>query len=234
MSPGRKNGWRKLLKPLVEQGVITLKWAEDQTWQYLQNEMREGQWHVFHFIGHGGFDPEADEGYIALADKDGKTDRLYAQQLARPLPITNPLAWLCSTAAKVPGAASRTSSQAHPRFFQEWYSGSYCNAVPISDEAAIVFSGSFYDSLADGYPIDASMAEARKAMRQVCKGTVEWGTRSLPAFIGWRVVFHGPRRLPHSHPGKHRNRIPIIPAVPVPAEPHERKPAASKNLWVFS
>jgi len=24
--------------------------------------MRGGPWHIFHFIGHGGFDPETEEG----------------------------------------------------------------------------------------------------------------------------------------------------------------------------
>jgi len=181
LNVAREKEWvEKAVRPLVEQGVITLKWAEDQTWQYLQNEMREGQWHIFHFIGHGEFDQEANEGYIALADKDGNTDRLYARELAQYLADHKSLGLVvlnCCESARSgqQDVISSTSSV----LIRSGIPAVIAMQYAISDEAAIVFSGSFYESLADGYPIDASMAEARKAMRQACKGTVEWGTPVL-------------------------------------------------------
>jgi hypothetical protein len=105
----------------------------------------------------------------------------------------------------------------------------------ISDEAAIVFSGSFYDSLADGYPIDASMAEARKAMRQACKGTVEWGTPVLYLRSSDGVLFSMDRdKVPPPVPPGKPQPVPIIPPVPVPAEPHEQKAGGIKeSLGIF-
>lgn len=38
-----------------------------------------------HFVGHGGFGRNADEGFIALADEEGRTHRLNATQLSRVL-----------------------------------------------------------------------------------------------------------------------------------------------------
>jgi len=48
----------------------------------------------------------------------------------------------------------------------------------ISDAAAITFSREFYSAVADGYPVDAALAEARKAI--FAEGNpVEWGTPVL-------------------------------------------------------
>src|SRR6185503_16705930 len=47
----------------------------------------------------------------------------------------------------------------------------------ISDEAAITFSSEFYAALVDGLPVDAAVAEARKAM--YATSDVEWATPVL-------------------------------------------------------
>jgi hypothetical protein len=49
----------------------------------------------------------------------------------------------------------------------------------ISDEAAIVFAGGFYEPLAAGSPVDASVAAARLAMLAERSDDIEWGTPVL-------------------------------------------------------
>jgi hypothetical protein len=49
----------------------------------------------------------------------------------------------------------------------------------ISDEAAIVFAGGFYEPLAGGVPVDASLAAARLAMLAERSDDIEWGTPVL-------------------------------------------------------
>ena len=60
------------VQDLQKQGFLDLTWLPGQTWRDLQEAMWGGPWHVFHFIGHGGFDPHTDEGLIALADEQGQ------------------------------------------------------------------------------------------------------------------------------------------------------------------
>lgn len=72
------------LAPLEAQGIVQLKWVQGQTWQALQQELWQG-WHVFHFIGHGGFNSRIDEGMLALADSAGKTQLLPGSHLGRML-----------------------------------------------------------------------------------------------------------------------------------------------------
>ena len=44
------------LQGLQAAGLVALSWLEGQTWRDLLRAMRHGPWHIFHFIGHGGFD----------------------------------------------------------------------------------------------------------------------------------------------------------------------------------
>ena len=48
----------------------------------------------------------------------------------------------------------------------------------ITDEVAITFAGAFYSALAEGFPVDAAVAEARKAI-YAQPNDVEWGTPVL-------------------------------------------------------
>ena len=46
--------------------------------------------YIFHFVGHGGVDPNIDGGYILLADDSGEGKKLPARQLAGLLHDTRP------------------------------------------------------------------------------------------------------------------------------------------------
>jgi CHAT domain len=58
------------LGDLQARGLVDLVWLTGQTWHDLQQALRGGPWHIFHFMGHGGFDRAADEGFLAMADGD--------------------------------------------------------------------------------------------------------------------------------------------------------------------
>jgi hypothetical protein len=75
----------RAIQGLQANGSVDLTWLPGQTWRDLQRAMRGGPWHVFHFIGHGGFDRNRDEGFLALANEEGETHRLSATQLGRLL-----------------------------------------------------------------------------------------------------------------------------------------------------
>src|SRR5438093_2858563 len=73
------------VKPLQDDGRIALTWIEGETWRDLQRAMRTGEWNIFHFVGHGAFEEESDEGFIALCDDGGRTQLLSAAHLGRLL-----------------------------------------------------------------------------------------------------------------------------------------------------
>ena len=42
------------------------------------------EWHVLHFIGHGAYDTETDEGVLAFVGRDGRADYVTATSPRRP------------------------------------------------------------------------------------------------------------------------------------------------------
>ena len=64
---------------------------DGQTWRDVMKAMRQGPWHIFHFIGHGGYDRQTNEGLLVLADEKGMKHLLPASDLAKLLADHYPL-----------------------------------------------------------------------------------------------------------------------------------------------
>ena len=60
---------------------MDVRWAPEATWTTLQDTLLSGEWHAVHFIGHGDFDIERDEGVLALTRDDGRADLVEADRL---------------------------------------------------------------------------------------------------------------------------------------------------------
>jgi len=165
---------------LQASGLMELTWLEGQTWRDLHRAMRGGPWHVFHFVGHGGFDRPTDEGFIALCDDDGESQRLTATELARLLCNHRPLrlAFLNSCEGARGGAQDVFSSTA-AILIRRGLPAVLAMQYEITDRAAVELARAFYEVLADGFPVDAAVVEARIAVSLAVHNTVEWGTPAL-------------------------------------------------------
>ena len=121
-----KRQMAEAIRHLQDEGRVSLKWLEGQTWRDLQKAMRGGPWHVFHFIGHGDFDATEQEGQIALADEQGKSSLLSAKQLGRLLDSHASLRLVVlNSCEECRGPAKRTSSPVRGLFsrvgeFRPW------------------------------------------------------------------------------------------------------------------
>ncbi len=159
---------------------MDLVWLEGQTWRDLQRAMRRGPWHIFHFIGHGGFDRATDEGLIALADDAGRSHLLRATDLGRLLDDHYPLRLvLLNSCEGARGGERDAFSGTAATLVRRGIPAVLAMQYEITDEAAVEFSRSFYEAVADGLPVDAAVSEARTAVG-ICLGdTLEWGTPVL-------------------------------------------------------
>ena len=102
----------------------------------------------------------------------------------------------------------------------------------ITDRAAIVFASEFYSALADGLPVDSSVAEARKAI-YADRNDIEWGTPVLfmrvadgrlfdvaeHASIRVAVTTPVEARVPEPEPGEEPMAHPAIETEPRTADP---------------
>jgi CHAT domain-containing protein len=157
---------------------VQLEWVPGESWRNLLNEFRRGSWHVFHFIGHGGFDAARQEGLVALTAEDGrKRHPLYAEELAMLLQDHKSLRLVVLNACDTgQGGAFDQFSSVAGKLMHRGIPAVVAMQFAITDSAAIEFSRTFYDAIADQLPVDVSVTQARQAIRIASPGTLEWVT----------------------------------------------------------
>jgi hypothetical protein len=168
------------IEDLQADGLVKLTWLEGDTRRDLQRAMRRrGPWHIFHFVGHGDFDLAAEEGLIAFAEEGtGRRHLLRSRDLARLLDGHRSLrlAFLNSCEG-ARGSEGDPFSGTAATLVRRGIPAVVAMQYQITDQAAIEFSSAFYESLADGLPVDAAVTEARVAVSM--DSMLEWGTPVL-------------------------------------------------------
>ena len=165
---------------LQRAGRIELDWVPGQTWRDLRSAMRHGTWHVLHFIGHGGFNAATQEGALALADDHGGTYQLGADSLAMLLRGHPSLRLVVLNACDTGRAnALDTFSSVAAALIRRGVPAVLAMQHEITDQAALEFSRTFYEELADQPSVDRSVMQARQAVRLALPGSLEWGTPVL-------------------------------------------------------
>jgi CHAT domain len=168
------------LKEPIERGQVELHWLPTGTWRDLQAALLEGPWHIFHFIGHGGFDELRGEGFVYIPDESGRATRLSSTGLGRLLGDHDPMRLaILNSCEGARGDAIDVFSSTAATVVQRGTPGVVAMQYQITDRAAIEFSRSFYTAIAGGVPIDAGLAVARKSISLEIPGTLEWGTPVL-------------------------------------------------------
>src|SRR5919202_1399372 len=164
--------------------------------------MRQGPWHIFHFIGHGGFDPDSG-GLIVLADEAGRRQDLPALSLAR---LLDGHRWLkivlLNSCEGARGSESDVFSSTAAKLVRRGIPAVLAMQYEITDQAAIEFARSFYEGVADGLAVDAAVAHARESISVAMPQTVEWGTPVLYMRSPDGMLFNIARRQEPSVPVK--------------------------------
>jgi CHAT domain-containing protein len=168
------------LARLQRDGFVELKWVIGQSYTDLEDALENGPWHVFHFIGHGGYDRVAGEGTLALADETGRTDSVGAEDISRLLAEHHPLRLVVLNACDTGrGSVSDAFSSTAAALIRRKIPAVLAMQFEITDTAAIQFAKTFYQYLAKGRPVDDSVMRARRALRRAKQDTLEWGTPVL-------------------------------------------------------
>ena len=168
------------MEAIQAKGLVELTWVPGQTWQDFTEALWEGPWHILHFIGHGGFDENRQEGIVAFARPDGKADYKRATSLGRILGDHEPLRLAVLNACDT-GRSDVTDvfSSTAGTLVRKGTPAVVAMQYEITDEAAIELSRSFYGAVARGIPVDTALTEARKGVATAFEDTLEWGTPVL-------------------------------------------------------
>ena len=180
------------LAPLVASGWLAVDWLENASLRALQRQLRRADYHVFHYIGHGGYDHDADDGVLLFEDEHGCSKRITGVQLGTILKDEISLRLAVLNACE----GGRSS-------VEDPFSGVATSLIEfeipavigmqfeITDRSAIVFASEFYSALADGFPVDSALAEARKAI-YADENDVEWATPVLFMRVQDGLLFEMP------------------------------------------
>ena len=214
------------LRPLAGEGWVEIDYLSPPTWRALQRALRRGVYHVFHFVGHGDFDQLREEGQLIFEDQQRRADRLPAGKLARLLADHRSLRLAMLNAcesAYLEGDDPFASTAA--TLVRAGLPAVVAMQFEITDGAAVELSQVFYESLADNLPVDAALAEARKAIDLAVSNTVEWGTPVLYTHAPDGQIFDLTAAPPSERPARERvkQKEPARPRVqvvtPPPPEP---------------
>ena len=163
---------------LVASGRLTVTVLEEATLTALQRALLD-DFHVFHFIGHGGFDQDAQEGVLVLEREDGTAHRVSGARLGTLLHDARTMQLAVLNACEGARTSGRDAfSGVAQALVRQGLPAVVAMQTEISDRAALVFSHEFYYFLTRGLGIDAAICEVRKAMA-VSDEASEWGTAVL-------------------------------------------------------
>ena len=212
---------RATTQDLVASGLLELVVMEDATLVNLQRALLQDV-HVFHFIGHGGFDDATEEGVLAL-ERDGAAHYVAGARLGTLLHDATTLQLAVLNACE---GARTSSSDAFSGVAQALVRQGLPAVVAmqsdISDRAALDFSHQFYWFLTQGLSIEATMCEVRKAMAVLGRGRGV-GHACLAAFRDRAAL----QRSPTAHGGLGSQRRDSPPSTTRRSPPSLKREATS-------
>ena len=177
----------KGIDKLQREGRVVFEWVSGGTGKDLMEKLLEGDWHIFHFIGHGGVEPQSlsspdgngfdQSGFIVMVDEDGSAGqevrfrsgvdagRCAQEPSARGSQLLRKCQDQCRRKIRQSGHRADDGGGALPAVVAMQF--------PVSDGAAINMSEGFYKALANNCPVDDAITMARKFIHQ--KSRVEFG-----------------------------------------------------------
>ena len=174
--------WSKLndaLRDLIANNAVQLERLEGASLGALRRKLRQGEYHVLHFIGHGGFDEQTQDGVLILEDDAKRGPRTSGQYISTVLTAHDTMRLVILNACEG-GRTARNDPFAGvaQSLVQQGIPAVIAMQFEITDEASIAFAHEFYAAVADGYPVDAALGEARGAIFSDVND-LEWGTPVL-------------------------------------------------------
>jgi formylglycine-generating enzyme required for sulfatase activity len=176
--------------------TLEVEWLTSPTLAELQRALRRQHFHLFHFIGHGSFDEERDEGSLIFEDDRGRAQLVRASVLGALLRDHPTLRLAVLNACE----GARTSyddpfAGVAPALVRVGVPVVVAMQFEVSDQAAITFAEELYGSIVDGFGVYEAVGEARKAIFS-SGNDVEWATPVIYSRVADGLLFDLPQVVP--------------------------------------
>lgn len=169
------------LKPLQEKGLVQVSFIEGpDTWPRLIDALRPNETHILHFIGHGSFDEKTGEGLLVMEGEDGNARLIGSDRFRILLQGKGSLRLvILNSCLGAQASASEPFSSVAAAMVQAGVPAVIAMQFEVSDDAAKIIAGTFYQSLALNFPVDAALTEARRQIALLDSDSLEWATPVL-------------------------------------------------------
>ncbi len=180
---------------------LMVEWLQKPTLFDLQRHLRQGEYHILHFIGYSAFDAETGEGQLVFEDEIGHSRLVSGQHLGAMLRDHFPLRLtVLSSSAGSPTRDSERAFLAVARSLVQRNAGAVlATQFGMPREAQLQFMARFYAEIADMKPVDEAVLRARLAVRE--QG-IWWGSPVLTTRVADGQLFDNgtlaPKELPPS------------------------------------
>jgi hypothetical protein len=222
--------WERMKRAFADleaSGAVILEKLPDATLDTLRWTLRAGEYHIFHFIGHGLFDPDRNTGFLILEDEEGNAVHTSAERLGVILHDERTLRLVVLNACEGGRAGeSDIFAGAAQTLVQQDIPAVVAMQFEFTDRAAVAFTHEFYRSIVFGDPVDTALTQARQAI-YTSGNEVEWGTPVLYMQTDDGQLFEfDPTRV--KPVGRERQEAPH-PDTPPVSEPSATPPAPSRE-----
>ncbi len=161
---------------------VVLDFLARPTLEELRDRLRDGRHHALHFMGHGHFDGASGDGILVFGARENEPVEVPARLLAehlKQLGLRLAVLNACDTAALSRRQGHDPYGVVAAALVAAGLPAVVAMQFPISDQAAVAFSGSFYRALAAGDDLEAAVAEGRLAILRCDGSSLEWATPVL-------------------------------------------------------
>ncbi|WP_282777976.1 CHAT domain-containing protein, partial [Phaeodactylibacter xiamenensis] len=154
--------------PLYEHGQVQLDFTEDGSLQSLKQKLKENQYHILHFSGHGTF--RDGQGWLELEDglrmEKQRTSAADFAAVLNAKPEHCPALVLLSSCQTAQGQKEETFKGVSNRLLEIGVPGVVAMGLSISDYFATVFASHLYQQLAEKEPLHRAFQSAVRYTQQ--------------------------------------------------------------------
>lgn len=163
--------WLNLLDSvdfLGAEGKLILERLQKPTLLDLQRKLRQGEYQVIHFIGHGVVDKSTGEGQLVFEDETGRSRLVNGQHLGGLMRDHVSLRFMCITGPTYTGVGTDYPAllDVSRQLIRRGVTSVIAPQFRVGHPAWLAFCQTLYRGLANLQPIDAAVVEARRAMAE--------------------------------------------------------------------
>ena len=163
----------RVFEELNQSSEFDVTIRKNTTREILVEELRKGEFHALHYIGHGDF--RENEGFLLLEDAQGKVDARDSKDIEMIISNTNiPLVFLnaCETAEGSDEGGGNPYAGIAAALARRGIPAVVAMQEPISNDVAGNFCKSFYSQVAKGEPLEVALTWGRIDIWPSNEGTI--------------------------------------------------------------